>query len=108
MGIDTLFTNDGMTFQNGAYFTHYSSPAITNANTRILCGQYSASYTPIKLRVTDYGQFTAGTSYYFRFPMIMNPSTYNIPFIYKIRLLSYANTNFYPTTIGYYEYNGLQ
>lgn len=97
-----------MLFQSGTYFTHYSSPAITNANTRIMCGQYGASYAQAKLRVTDYGQFTAGTSYYFRFPMITNPSTYNIPFVYTVRLLSYANTNYYPTTIGFYEYNGLQ
>lgn len=97
-----------MTFQNGVYFTHYSSPAIGNANTRIFCGQYASSYTMPKLRVTDYGQFTAGTSYYFRFPMITNPGTYNIPFIYKVRLLSYANNNYYPTVIGTYEYNGLQ
>lgn len=97
-----------MTFQNGVYFTHFSSPAITNANTRIFCGQYSSSYTTPKLRITDYGQLTAGTSYYFRFPMITNPGTYNIPFIYKVRLLSYANSLHYPVQIGVYEYNGLQ
>ena len=108
LGIDTLYSNDGMTFQNGVYFTHYSLPAVTNANTRIFCGQYSSSYTTPRLRVTDFGQFSAGTSYYFRFPMISNPGTYNIPFIYNIRLLSYANSNFYPTVMGAYEYNGLQ
>lgn len=97
-----------MTFQTGTYFTHFSSPAVTNANTRIMCGQYSSSYAQPKLRVTDYGQFTAGTTYYFRFPMITNPSTYNIPFIYTIKLLSYANSIYYPTILGYYEYNGLE
>lgn len=97
-----------MTFQSGAYFTHYSSPSAINANTRLLCGQYSSSYTTTKLRVTDYDQFLAGSSYYFRFPMISNPGTVNTPFIYKVRLLSYANSNYYPTTVGYFEYNGLE
>lgn len=102
LGIDTLYSSDSMTFQSGAYFSHYSSLSVTNANTRVICGQYSSSYTTTKLRVTDYGQFTAGTSYYFRFPLITNPSTVNIPFVYRVRLLSYANSNFYPTTIGYF------
>lgn len=96
-----------MFFQNGIYFTHYSSPHVANANTRILIGQYSYSYTQPKVRVTDYGAFSSGTSYYFRFPMIKNPSTYNIPFIYTIRLLSYASNTHYPVVMGFYEYNGL-
>lgn len=38
----------------------------------------------------------------------MNPTSVNNPLVYKIRLLSYANSNYYPKTIGYYEYNNLQ
>lgn len=108
LGIDTLYSNDGMTFQSGAYFTHYSSPSATNANTRLLCGQYTSSYTTTKLRVTDYDPFLAASPYYFRFPMISNPGTVNTPFIYKVRLLSYANSNYYATTVGYFEYHGFE
>lgn len=102
-----MFSNDGMTFQNGYYFSHFSSPAVTNANTRLFCGQYSSSYTTPRLRTTDYGQLSAGTSYIFRYPLITNPTSRYLPFIYKFRLLSYANNIHYPTVIGYYEYNGL-
>lgn len=38
----------------------------------------------------------------------MNPTSVNNPFVYKIRLLSYANSNYFPKTLGYYEYNNLQ
>ena len=39
LSIQNVFAGDGMTFYNGAYFSHYSEPAVSNANTRILCGQ---------------------------------------------------------------------
>lgn len=55
LGIDSLFSSDSMTFQSGAYFSHFSSPAIANSNTRVICGQYLSSYTTTKLRITDYG-----------------------------------------------------
>lgn len=82
---------------------------MTNANTRLKCGQYSESYTPIKLTTTDYGQVTANTVYYFRYPLIQNPSdAAYIPFLYKFRLLEYKNGVYYPNLIGYYEYEGLE
>ena len=97
-----------MTFETGVYFSHFSDPAVTNANTRILCGQYSESYSPVKLRVTDYGSFAADTEYYFRFPLIMNPSGTTTPFMYKIRLLHYGSATFQPIVIGEYSYKNLQ
>lgn len=102
-----MFANDGMKFQNGYYFTHYSSPANTVANTRLFCGQYSQAYTTPRLRTTDYGQITATTPYIFRYPVITNPASRYSPFSYKMRLLSYGNNVHYPTVMGYYEYNGL-
>ena len=82
---------------------------MTNANTRLKCGQYSEYYTPIKLTTTDYGQVTANTVYYFRYPLIQNPSdAAYIPFLYKFRLLEYKNGVYYPNLIGYYEYEGLE
>ena len=108
LGVDSIYSNDGMTFESGTYFSHYSSPAVNNANTRLLCGQYSESYTPIKLTVTDYGQLSADSSYYFRFPLITNPSGTNTPLVYRLRLLSYANSEHYPVVVGEYKYNNLQ
>ena len=58
--------------------------------------------------MTDYGQFTADSSYYFRFPLITNPSGTNTPFVYKLRLLSYANSQHYPVVMGEYRYHNLQ
>ena len=108
MGVDSVFSNDGMYFESGTYFSHYSSPAVSNANTRLLCGQYSESYSPVKLTVTDYGQMTANSAYYFRFPLITNPSSTYSPLLYKIRLLKYADSEHYPTVIGEYNYHSLQ
>ena len=58
--------------------------------------------------MTDYGQMAADSSYYFRFPLITNPSGSNTPFVYKIRLLSYANAQHYPIVMGEYSYHNLQ
>jgi hypothetical protein len=39
LNIPSVLSSDGMNFYNGVYYSHYSSPAVTNANTRIMCGQ---------------------------------------------------------------------
>ncbi len=52
---------------------------------------------------------TASTPYYFRYPLILNPSTAAyIPFLYKFRLLEYKNGVYYPNLIASYEYEGLE
>lgn len=91
-----------MTFYNGVYFSSYSSPEILNANTRILCGQntVTTNWAPIKLTVTDYGAVTAGTSYFFRFPLITLPTGAGIPLTYKVKLLQYGNGNAFPTIMS--------
>ena len=106
--MDSIYSNDGMDFESGVYFSHYSSPSVANANTRLHCGQYSESYTPIKLTVTDYGQMSANSNYYFRFPLIKNPSGTNNPLTYKVRLLHYGNSEYYPIVMNEYNYYGLQ
>ena len=88
-----------MVFESGTYFSHYSEPANTDANTRLMCGQSSIE-EPVKLTVTDYGQMSANTNYYFRFPLITNPPTTHHPLTYRVRLLSYAVNTHYPTVIG--------
>ena len=93
--------------ESGIYYSHYSSPAVNDANTRVLCGQYSESYSNVKLRVTDYGQFTAGTEYFFRFPLIKNPAAENAPLTYHVKLLSYPNSKHHPITIGTYSHLNL-
>lgn len=95
-----------MTFYNGIYYSHFSSPAVTNANTRILCGQntQSQNWAPIKLTVTDYGAVTAGTSYFFRFPLITLPSSNDSPLTYKVKLLQYANGKAFPTIISQFSF----
>lgn len=104
-----MFTTDGTYFASGTYFSHYSSQGSINANTRLKCGQYAESLTPIKLTTTDYGVVTAGGPYYIRYPLIQNPSAASyIPFLYKFRLLEYKNGVHYPNLIGYYEYEGLE
>ena len=108
LGVENIFSSDGVDFESGAYFSHYSEPAVSNANTRVLCGQYSESYAPVKLTVTDYGQMSANSNYYFRFPLITNPSGTNTPLLYKVRLLSYANSQYYPVVMGEYEYHNIQ
>ena len=63
------------------------------------------SFTPIKLTTTDYGQITAGTSYYFRYPLIRNPTADDfIPFLYKFKLLEYKTDLHYANVISSYEY----
>lgn len=98
-----------MAFYSGVYYSHFSTPAVTNANTRVLCGQntQSQNWAPIKLTVTDYGAVTAGTSYFFRFPLITLPSGTNVPLTYKVKLLQYINGNSYPTIISQYNYENL-
>lgn len=96
-----------MFFESGTYFSHFSNPARNDANTRLLCGQYSESYSPIKLTVTDFGEMTLNTQYYFRFTLIKNPTSSGVPFIYKVRLLHYENSKHYPIIMGEYEFNNL-
>lgn len=98
-----------MTFYNGVYYSHYSSPAVVNANTRILCGQYTQgqNWAPVKLTVTDYGAVNAGTTYYFRFPLITFPSGSSVPLTYKVKLLSYSNNNAYPVIMNQFRYENL-
>ena len=97
-----------MDFSSGTYFSHYSEPAVTNANTRVMCGQYGSSYSNVKVRVTDYGAFTANTPYYFRFPLLKNPSGASTPLTYRVRLLSYLNSKHHPIVYGEYQYYNLQ
>lgn len=58
--------------------------------------------------MTDYGTISANSNYYFRFPLITNPSAADMPFTYKIRLLRYEPSTFYPTVIGEYEMKNLE
>ncbi len=103
-----MFNTDGAYFASGTYYSHFSSPAVANANTRLKCGQHSQSYAPIKLTTTDYGQVLANTNYYFRYPLILNPGDDYVPFIYRFRLLQYQNNAHFPVVVGSYEYEGLQ
>ena len=41
LGVDAYYASDGMFFESGTYFSHYSDPAHSDASTRLLCGQYS-------------------------------------------------------------------
>jgi hypothetical protein len=106
LGIQNVFAADAMSFYNGVYYSHFSSPAVGNANTRILCGQNTQgqNWAPIKLTTTDYGAVTAGTNYYFRFPLITFPSGTAVPLTYKVKLLSYSNNNAYPTIMNQFRY----
>lgn len=106
LGLASVFSTDGMPFYSGVYFSHYSTPVVGNANTRILCGQNTLAqeWAPIKLTVTDYGAVNPGTSYYFRFPLIILPSGPNVPLTYKVKLLQYANGNAYPNIISQFGY----
>ena len=47
---------------------------------------------------------TAGSSYYFRFPLISLPSGTNVPLTYKVKLMEYANNLPYPTIISEINY----
>jgi hypothetical protein len=101
-----VFNADGMPFYSGVYYSHYSNPAVPNSNTRILCGQNTQSqdWAPIRLTVTDYGAVTAGTIYYFRFPLITLPSGSNVPLTYKVKLLQYSNGNAYPNIMNQFSF----
>lgn len=50
----------------------------------------------------------ADSTYYFRFPLIKNPASNGSPLVYKLRMLSYENSQYHPKVIGYYEYKNLQ
>lgn len=95
-----------MAFYSGVYYSHFSTPAVTNANTRILCGQntQAQNWAPIKFTVTDYGAVTAGTSYFFRFPLVTLPSPNGAPLTYKVKLLQYSNGNAYPFIISQFSF----
>lgn len=105
-----MFTTDGAYFASGTYYSHYSSTAAANvnANTRVKCGQHSESFAPIKLTTTDYGTITAGNTYYFRYPLILNPNDDYIPYIYSFRLIQYQTDSHVPVLIASYEYEGLE
>lgn len=91
-----------MPFYQGVYYSHYSSPAVPNANTRFHCGQYSQNYAPIKLAMTDYGTWTAGTTYYVRFPLLLLPSTTNSPLVYTLKLIQFTSNSHYPIVVSQY------
>jgi len=88
------------------YYSHFSNIAVLNANTRVLCGQntQNQNWAPAKLTVTDYGAMSAGTSYYFRFPLIDFPTGTTVPLTYKVKLLQYANGNSYPVIMNQYVF----
>jgi hypothetical protein len=41
IGAASMFSTDGAYFASGTYYSHFSSPAVANANTRLKCGQHS-------------------------------------------------------------------
>ena len=107
LGIASTFATDGMTFYSGVYYSHFSTPdstAAENANIRILCGPSTPSqllnWAPIKLTVTDYVAITAGSSHYFRFPLIKLPTGNTMPLTYTVKLLQYKNNEGNPTIIS--------
>lgn len=106
LNIQGVFSTDGMTFYNGVYYSHFSTPAVINANTRILCGQntQAQNWAPAKLTVTDYGAVSSGSNYFFRFPLITLPSGANVPLTYKVKLLQYNNGNAYPIIVSQFNY----
>lgn len=95
-----------MPFYSGVYYSHYASLPVANANTRILCGKntQAQNWAPAILSVTDYGALSTGTTYYFRFPLIVFPAGTNVPLTYKVRLLHYSNDVPYPTVISQFKY----
>ncbi|CAM5999584.1 unnamed protein product [Sphagnum balticum] len=98
-----------MTFQNGVYYSHYASPVVLNANTRVQCGQntQAQNWAPIRLSVTDYGTFAANTAYTFRFPIITLPNSNNAPLTYIVRLIQISNNYHYPVIMNEYVYENL-
>lgn len=110
LNIPSVLSSDGMNFYNGVYYSHFSSPAVTNANTRILCGQNTQkqNWAPIRLTITDYGAVNSGTNYYFRFPLITFPSGTAVPLTYKVKLLQYANNIPYPVIVAQFNYENYQ
>ena len=106
LNIDGVFSPDNMPFYSGVYYSHWASIAVPNANTRIKCGAntQAQNYAPAILSITDYGALSTASTYYFRFPLITLPSGTNVPLTYKVRLLSYANGQPYPTVISQYNY----
>jgi hypothetical protein len=102
LSLAAVYSSDGMPFYNGVYFSHYAGTAVPNANTRIFCGKdvQAQNWAPAILSITDYGALSTSSSYYFRFPLITLPSGTNVPLVYGVRLLSYANGAAYPTIIS--------
>jgi hypothetical protein len=105
LNIAGVFSPDNMPFYSGVYYSHWASIAVPNANTRIKCGAntQAQNYAPAILSITDYGALSTGSTYYFRFPLIALPSGTNVPLTYKVKLLSYANGQAYPTIISEYS-----
>jgi len=95
-----------MPFYSGVYYSHWASIAVASANTRIKCGAntQAQNYAPAILSITDYGTLSTASTYYFRFPLIALPSGTAVPLTYKVKLLSYANGQPYPTIISQYNY----
>jgi len=72
-----------------------------------MCGDTSMEEN-VKLTVTDYGAMNAGTSYYFRFPLVKNPPNVDHPLTYKLKLLRWNSNTFYPTIMGEYTMENYQ
>ena len=108
LGIAGVFSPDNMPFHSGAYYSHWASIPVANANTRIKCGAntQAQNWAPAILSITDYGALSTASTYYFRFPLITLPSGTNVPLTYKVKLLSYANGSPFPTVLSEYSYEG--
>ena len=107
LGIPSVFTNEGLSYTNGQYFTHLATPSVTNANTRFMKGQNTNNNAPSRFSVTDYGQFLSGTTYTFKFPLITHPQGDLTPVSYRLSLYYFANGATYPVTYGYYQQENL-
>lgn len=105
LGLSSVYAADGMPFHSGVYFSHYAGTPVANANTRILCGMdtQAQNWAPVILSITDYGALSTASSYYFRFPLITFPSGTNVPLVYRVQLLSYANGQPYPTIMSQFS-----
>lgn len=103
LNIPTVFTNEGLAYTNGQYYTHLATPSITNANTRFMKGQNANNNAPSRFSVTDYGAFASGTTFTFKFPLITHPTGTGTPVTYRLSLYSIANGVTYPVIYGFYQ-----
>lgn len=103
VGIPAYFTNEGKTWTNGQYYTHYATVPSQYASTRFMKGQRTQSYTPMRLSVTNHSAFSTSTSYTFKFPLIVSPQGDQVPLTYKLSLISISNGAASPVTYGFYH-----